>query len=318
MGEVMIINGTVSATNRQKLEGYLANKWGLTANLPTGHPYKTVSPTVASVVVNLTGTTSDPNGDTLTTTWSKVSGPGTVTFGNANAVNTTATFTVPGTYTLRLTSSDTASSKTDDMVVTINPYAGSATVDHFTISAIGATQTAGTPITGITITAKDISNNTATGFTGAVSFGGTGGFTGTSGTFTAGVLTSVSVTPTVAGSNLTFTVNDGSGHTGSTTITTINPGTVASFAISAIGATQTAGSAITGITLTAKDASNNTATGFTGAVSFGGTGGFTGTSGTFTAGVLTSVSVTPTVAGSNLTFTVNDRAGSAKRSQELN
>jgi hypothetical protein len=28
-----------------KLEGYLAHKWGLTANLPAGHPYKTIGPT---------------------------------------------------------------------------------------------------------------------------------------------------------------------------------------------------------------------------------------------------------------------------------
>lgn len=29
----------------EKLEGYLAHKWGLTANLPSDHPYKTVGPT---------------------------------------------------------------------------------------------------------------------------------------------------------------------------------------------------------------------------------------------------------------------------------
>jgi len=32
--------------NRQLLEGYLAYKWGLTANLPANHPYKTNPPTV--------------------------------------------------------------------------------------------------------------------------------------------------------------------------------------------------------------------------------------------------------------------------------
>ncbi len=80
-----------------------------------------------------------------------------------------------------------------------------------------APQTVGTPIT-----AKDASNATATGFTGTVTFGGTGGFTGTSATFTAGVLSGVSVTPMTAGSGLTFTVTDiGSGKTGSATITTI-------------------------------------------------------------------------------------------------
>jgi len=34
----------VSTTNRQKFEGYEANKWGLRANLPSDHPYKSVAP----------------------------------------------------------------------------------------------------------------------------------------------------------------------------------------------------------------------------------------------------------------------------------
>ena len=98
---------------------------------------------------------------------------------------------------------------------------GPRPVDHFAISSITGNQSVGTPITGITITAEDSDNNTATDFTGTVTFGGTGGFTGTSANFTAGVLTGVSATPATAGSNLTLTVNDGSGHIGSTTITTI-------------------------------------------------------------------------------------------------
>ena len=74
---------------------------------------------------SLSGTASDdglPNPPaTLTTTWSKVSGPGTVTFGNANARATTATFSAAGSYTLRLTASDSVLSRTDDIVITVNP-----------------------------------------------------------------------------------------------------------------------------------------------------------------------------------------------------
>jgi hypothetical protein len=40
---VMTLNADTA--ERQKLEGYLAHKWGLTANLPVGHPYKTAGPT---------------------------------------------------------------------------------------------------------------------------------------------------------------------------------------------------------------------------------------------------------------------------------
>ena len=45
IGEIIIIPTATSVDIRQKLEGYLAHKWGLTANLPAGHPYKTVGPT---------------------------------------------------------------------------------------------------------------------------------------------------------------------------------------------------------------------------------------------------------------------------------
>ena len=42
----------------------------------------------------------------VSTTWSKVNGPGTVMFANPGAVSTDATFSIPGVYTLRLTAGD--------------------------------------------------------------------------------------------------------------------------------------------------------------------------------------------------------------------
>ncbi len=57
---------------------------------------------------------------TTTTTWTKVSGPGTVTFANASAVDTTATFSAVGTYVLRLTANDGAQSASDDITITVN------------------------------------------------------------------------------------------------------------------------------------------------------------------------------------------------------
>jgi Bacterial Ig domain len=84
--------------------------------------------------VNLVGTATDdglPSGSTLTTTWSKVSGPGTVTFANANAKTTSAAFSVAGTYTLRLTASDGALSDSDDVSVVVRaaPVNVAPTVD---------------------------------------------------------------------------------------------------------------------------------------------------------------------------------------------
>jgi hypothetical protein len=45
IAEIVLLPLVADTTTRQKLEGYLAWKWGLTANLPAGHPYKTVGPT---------------------------------------------------------------------------------------------------------------------------------------------------------------------------------------------------------------------------------------------------------------------------------
>jgi hypothetical protein len=42
--EVLIYNTSLPVDKRQKLEGYLANKWGTTGSLPAGHPFKINSP----------------------------------------------------------------------------------------------------------------------------------------------------------------------------------------------------------------------------------------------------------------------------------
>jgi subtilase family serine protease len=57
---------------------------------------------------------------TVTVAWSKVSGPGTVTFANPAAKVTTATFSVAGTYVLKLTASDSALTAGANITVTVN------------------------------------------------------------------------------------------------------------------------------------------------------------------------------------------------------
>ena len=44
IAEVVILEAAASTANRQKLEGYLAWKWGLVVNLPADHPYKFIPP----------------------------------------------------------------------------------------------------------------------------------------------------------------------------------------------------------------------------------------------------------------------------------
>ena len=90
-------------------------------------------------------------------------------------------------------------------------------VASFAITGIPAQVPVGIPVTGISITALDSNGQVATAFGGTVSFGGTAGITGTSANFVAGVLSGVSITPNITGTGLTLIVDDGAGHTGTTT-----------------------------------------------------------------------------------------------------
>lgn len=69
----------------------------------------------ASGSANITTATSD--GDVLL--WEKVSGPGTITFGSASAVATTAGASTQGTYVLRLTATDVAGNSASDTMTYI-------------------------------------------------------------------------------------------------------------------------------------------------------------------------------------------------------
>jgi hypothetical protein len=44
ISEVVVMNRNATTLERQKLEGYLAHKWGLEASLPADHPYKNYGP----------------------------------------------------------------------------------------------------------------------------------------------------------------------------------------------------------------------------------------------------------------------------------
>lgn len=87
---------------------------------------------------SLNGTVSDdglPNPPGRTTVqWSAVSGPGTVVFGDATAVDTTATFTETGSYVLRLTATDGSLSKSDDVKILVQGSVAGGTIAVFGIS----------------------------------------------------------------------------------------------------------------------------------------------------------------------------------------
>ena len=44
LGEIILFDSMVSKSEKLKIDGYLAHKWGLTSNLPANHPYKSNAP----------------------------------------------------------------------------------------------------------------------------------------------------------------------------------------------------------------------------------------------------------------------------------
>ena len=53
ISEVVVIDAAVDTETRQRIEGYLAWKWGTVADLPADHPYKSAAPTVSDVTALL-------------------------------------------------------------------------------------------------------------------------------------------------------------------------------------------------------------------------------------------------------------------------
>ncbi|MCW1912170.1 M60 family metallopeptidase [Luteolibacter sp. GHJ8] len=71
----------------------------------------------ANVGLVLESTVLDNTPASLAVSWSKLSGPGTVSFGNASAPDTSASFSAAGDYVLRLTASDGSQESTRDLTV---------------------------------------------------------------------------------------------------------------------------------------------------------------------------------------------------------
>ena len=128
--------------------------------------------------------------------------------------------------------------------------------------------------TGVTVTAKDAHGNTATGYTGTVTFSSTDGSAvlPANYTFVAGDNGSHSfgsgVTLKTAGSQTVTATDTVTGSiNGTSSSITVNPAAAATLQVSPAGTTQSAGTAFN-VTVTAKDAFNNVATGYTGTVHF--------------------------------------------------
>ena len=109
------------------------------SGMPAPNAAPQVNPGIAPAATTgtaavLAGTASDdglPSGSGLATAWSKVSGPGTATFGNAAAPATTVTFSAPGSYVLRLSATDGSAGVFQDLAVTVTGSAYDAWIASY-------------------------------------------------------------------------------------------------------------------------------------------------------------------------------------------
>jgi hypothetical protein len=53
MAEMIVYNTDITSTNRQLIEGYLANKWGINPKLPSDHPYLLYRPLLSNLTLPL-------------------------------------------------------------------------------------------------------------------------------------------------------------------------------------------------------------------------------------------------------------------------
>jgi hypothetical protein len=276
-------------------------------------------------------TVQDQYGNTVTSDGSTVtltsSGPGSVTGCSQSESNGVVTFAgcsvdKAGTYTLTATDGLLTSATSSSFTIT----AGAASKLAFTTQpGGGASSTAWA--TQPTVTVQDAYGNTVTSGTGStasvtIAIGTNPGGGTLSGTATvsavAGVATFGNLSINTPATGYTLTATSGGYTSAVSSLFTITAGAAASFTISNPGA-QTAGTAFS-VSITAKDAYGNTATGysgvksvvFTGAASSpGGTAPSYPASVTFTNGVAATVPITLyNAASTTLTATEAGKSGS--------
>jgi hypothetical protein len=236
------------------------------------------SPITAGVAANLTVTAENADGsvDTgytgtiaLTSTDGQASLPANYTFvaGDGGVHSFSVTLKSAGTQALTASDTVTGTITGSEGGITVNPAAASTLL----VSGFPATVTAG--VAGnVTVTAEDAFGNTATGYTGTVHFTGTDAQASLPADYTFvagdGGVHSFSVTLKSAGTQALTASDTVTGTiSGSEGGISVNPAAASTLLVSGFPATVTAGTAGS-VTVSAKDAFGNTATGYLGTVHF--------------------------------------------------
>jgi len=179
-----------------------------------------------------------------------------------NGITTSPGFTAnasPGLLTITASASGSPPTTYSE---TVTP----APATHFIVSGFPSPVTSGVAGT-VTVTAKDASGNTATGYTGTVHLTSSdaAALLPANATLTNGVGSFTVTLKTAATQSITATDTVTNTITGAQTGIVVTPGAAASFTVSGFPSPVTSGTAGS-VTVTAKDAGGNTATGYSGMV----------------------------------------------------
>ena len=289
--EIIALSSVPSVADREKIEGYLAHKWGLAANLPSGHTYKSSPPSITAgaasstptvnintALTNITHTTSGATGISN----SGVPGANGLPAGvsaawSANVITISGTPTASGTfaYSIPLTGS-----------------CGSIATGTITVLAANAVGSASSTPTLCINTALTNITHTTTGATGIANSGVSGGNglpAGVSAAWSGNVIT-ISGTPTAAGT-FAYSILLTGGFGGSVSAT----GTITVTAANTAGTASSTPTVCINTALTNIMHATTGATGISNSGVSGANGLPTGVSATWSGNVIT-ISGTPTAA----------------------
>jgi hypothetical protein len=282
------------------------------------------SPTTAGVSHNFTVTAQDAFGNTATSysgtvTFTSSDGlaglPANYTFvsGDAGVHSFSATFRTAGTQSITATDTATSTIKGSQTGITVNPAAAST----FVVGGFASPTIAGVSH-NFTVTAQDAFGNTATGYTGTVTFTSSDGSAGLPANYTfvngdAGLHSFSASLKTAGTQSITATDTPTSTIKGSQTGITVNPAAASTLVVGGFASPTIAGVSHN-FTVTAQDAFGNTATSYTGTVTFTSSDGSAGLPANYTfvsgdAGVHT-FSATLNTAGSQ-SITATDTANNS-------
>ena len=176
LNEVIIFNTNISTTNQTIMEGYLAWKWGLQANLPSGHTYKNAAPTSgSSAPAAVTGMTISFATNIATMSWSAYTGStgyswllfqatSSTSVGYLISNGTTSSSTTSATYTGLITgfyyyfavystagTNSSYGTSTASLYTAVLPTGGSVVFNTLTMSGGTVTITAASNATSYTV-----------------------------------------------------------------------------------------------------------------------------------------------------------------------